>query len=105
LKFARERTTSQLKCPPLLVDSTLDDTTRRILTSLFSQISALETYMSLRNVLFGVMAAVLISWYGSGVADAAPLLAVEFGSPLANSELQPGFQGIFSIVNLVTLPL
>src|SRR5688500_16897154 len=51
--------------------------------------------MSTQNVLNYVIAALLLNSLASGHAEAAPLLAVEFGSPLANSELQPGFQGMW----------
>jgi hypothetical protein len=50
--------------------------------------------MSARNILNGLIGALLLSSLASSV-EAAPLLAVEFGSPLANSELQPGFQGMW----------
>jgi hypothetical protein len=41
------------------------------------------------------MGALLLSSLASRSVDAAPLLAVEFGRLLPNSELQPGFQGMW----------
>ena len=59
--------------------------------------------MTARNVLKGLIGALLLSCFASGSVEAAPLLAVEFGSPLANSELQPGFQGMWGTNDFSTV--
>ncbi len=48
-----------------------------------------------RYLLTCLLAVLLLSCSFVSTIQAAPLLAVEFGSPLPNSELQPGFQGMW----------